>query len=337
MAPARPDNRGEEKKRGRPSNASKATAARSTRNQARGRQSAAMKQRGRLQKSTQHTKQDVPRRKAARIPNSSKGRKRKADDVEDEIAEAEPETQPYARLAPKRARISQESMAKWPAISQLILRQMGEVLNIARREVVNTRRDTQRRDEADQFLGKLIKNLERSLMESKVPPNAKDVHFNVDKLEELNDTMNREATAGRHSAQLLEERVNEAKRALRLEERSLEDLKKKHQKWRAEWKHRGTKQKLHPLLTRPVETSPSEDMPEDIGLKESAASDTSWLDVSESDPDIGDMLEQLRRSLETMQSNHAQVEGIDEAMRGAQAALDDVLYRRASAQQYDAL
>ena len=49
------------------------------------------------------------------------------------------------------------------------------------------------------------------------------------------------------------------------------------------------------------------------------------------------MLEQLQRSLENMQGNHAQVEGIDEAIIDAQAALDDVLFRHTSAQQYAAL
>jgi hypothetical protein len=49
------------------------------------------------------------------------------------------------------------------------------------------------------------------------------------------------------------------------------------------------------------------------------------------------VLEQLRRNLENMQGNHAQVEGLDEAMGNAQAALDDVLFRNASAAQYAGL
>jgi hypothetical protein len=38
-----------------------------------------------------------------------------------------------------------------------------------------------------------------------------------------------------------------------------------------------------------------------------------------------------------MQGNHAHVEGLDGAMRDAQVALDDVLFRHASAQQYATL
>ena len=63
--------------------------------------------------------------------------------------------------------------------------------------------------------------------------------------------------------------------------------------------------------------------------------DTSLLDAP--NPELAPVLEQLRRSLENMQGNHAQVEGIDEAMKDAQAALDNVLFRHASAQQYTVL
>jgi hypothetical protein len=55
------------------------------------------------------------------------------------------------------------------------------------------------------------------------------------------------------------------------------------------------------------------------------------------DDELAPLLEQLRRSLESMQGNHEQVAGINEAMGEAQAALDDVLFRHASARQYAAL
>ena len=59
--------------------------------------------------------------------------------------------------------------------------------------------------------------------------------------------------------------------------------------------------------------------------------------VDTPDPELAPLVEQLRRSLENMQGNHEQVAGIDEAMRDAQTALDEVLFKQASAQQYDAL
>ena len=63
--------------------------------------------------------------------------------------------------------------------------------------------------------------------------------------------------------------------------------------------------------------------------------DLSLLDAP--DDNLASVLEQLRRSLENMQGNHAQVEGLDEAMAGAQASLDDILFRHADAAQYAAL
>lgn len=77
------------------------------------------------------------------------------------------------------------------------------------------------------------------------------------------------------------------------------------------------------------------DGPDDIRLRRVTAVDTSVLDAR--DAELAPVLEQLRRSLENMQGNHAQVEGIDEAMTHAQTALDDVIFKHASAQQYAAL
>lgn len=74
------------------------------------------------------------------------------------------------------------------------------------------------------------------------------------------------------------------------------------------------------------------DGPEDIGLKPQSTVDLSSLDSRDSD--LGSVLEQLKRSLKNMQSNHNQVEGLDTAIGNAQAALDDILFRHANAAQY---
>ena len=63
--------------------------------------------------------------------------------------------------------------------------------------------------------------------------------------------------------------------------------------------------------------------------------DASMLDNP--DPDLAPLLEELRRALNTMQGNQDQVDGIDEAVQQARTALDDVFFKHASAQQYDAL
>jgi hypothetical protein len=77
------------------------------------------------------------------------------------------------------------------------------------------------------------------------------------------------------------------------------------------------------------------DGPDDIRLKRSEPVAFSLLDAP--DDDLAPVLGQLRRSLESMQSNHTQVEGLDATMRDAQAALDDMLFRHAGAAQYASL
>jgi hypothetical protein len=77
------------------------------------------------------------------------------------------------------------------------------------------------------------------------------------------------------------------------------------------------------------------DGPEDIGLKASEPMDHALLENP--DEDLAPVLEQLRRSLENMQGNHAQVQGVDEAVKTAQSSLDDILFRNANAAQYAAL
>lgn len=88
-------------------------------------------------------------------------------------------------------------------------------------------------------------------------------------------------------------------------------------------------------MQQPDDVEMVDDRPDDIGLRKSTPIDTSMFDVP--DPDLATLLDQLRRNLETMQGNHAQVEGIDEAVLDARIALDDVLFKHTRAQQYDAL
>ena len=77
------------------------------------------------------------------------------------------------------------------------------------------------------------------------------------------------------------------------------------------------------------------DRPEDVSLRKARFTDASLLDAP--DTELQPLLEQLRRNLETMQGNHAQVDGIHDAVSDAQFALDSILFKHASAKQYDAL
>ncbi|KAF2114684.1 CENP-Q, a CENPA-CAD centromere complex subunit-domain-containing protein [Lophiotrema nucula] len=336
MAPTRSSNTGVKKRRGRPSNASKEATARSAPVRAREPKKSETQSRKRPKQSTQDRSREKPRSGIEKETESTKAQKRTADDADlDEIAHSEPTAKDHVQLIPAKRRITQEAMQSWPEITQPILRQVVMVLRDARVETVASRRDTRRQDEANIVLGAVVQKLEQKLLTARVPPNAKDEHFNLNRLTELNDRMHRQVMTGHHAVQLLEERVGEAKRTLQRDEKKLEGLKHDVDTWKAQWKRQEKKTKLHPLLAG--ETEVTRDRPEDIGLKKSATKDASWLDVPEDDPQLGDLLEQLRRSLETMQGNHAQVDGIDEAMRFAQVALDDILFKHASARQYDAL
>jgi hypothetical protein len=92
---------------------------------------------------------------------------------------------------------------------------------------------------------------------------------------------------------------------------------------------------IHPLLQASEKTTISGDGPDDIGLRRSVSVDTALLDAP--DAELAPVLEQLQRSLENMRGNHAHVDGIDGALKEAQAALDNVLFRNASVQQYATL
>jgi hypothetical protein len=92
---------------------------------------------------------------------------------------------------------------------------------------------------------------------------------------------------------------------------------------------------IHPLLQASEKTAIPGDGPDDIGLGRSVSVDTALLDAP--DAELAPVLEQLQRSLENMRGNHVHVDGINGALKEAQAAVDNVLFRNASAQQYATL
>jgi hypothetical protein len=92
---------------------------------------------------------------------------------------------------------------------------------------------------------------------------------------------------------------------------------------------------VHPLLRDNEDVYVDGAGPDDIRLRPTTAVDTSVLEAPSAE--LAPILDQLRRSLENMQGNHRQVGGIDKAMTHARTALDDVLFRQTSAQQYATL
>ncbi|CAO2651038.1 Nn.00g093350.m01.CDS01 [Neocucurbitaria sp. VM-36] len=331
MAPIRSGDKNAKKRRGRPPGSRKSSAvAKSTATPTVTKKTAKRKQSSRKEAEDELSIVEADQTQASRP------RKRKANAAPDEIADVQPKSRKkYVQLETRTKRIPQEQIDTWPQVSSQVLEQIVAVIRDAKKDIANTQRDERRVIAAHNTLNPLVRRLARQLAASRIPPQAKDIHFNIDKLTERNAQVSRAVTTGRHSKQLFSEQVKVAQSFLKKDEENLEQLKKHAKKWRTEWKHQEKNGRFHPLLQDVENAEIHNDGPDDINLKRSEPVDLSLLEAPGAE--LAPVLAQLRRSLENMQGNHAQVEGIDEAMKDAQAALDDVLYRHASAQQYAAL
>ena len=169
---------------------------------------------------------------------SSRSPKRKAHDEADEIAAEPTKTQKqYVQLETKTRRIPQDIIETWPHPPQQILEQINIVIKDAKKDIANTQRDERKVMAAHNSLDPLVKRLLRHLSASKIPPQARDYHFNIDKLTERNGQVFRDVTTARHSKQLLSEQVKVTQKLLEKDEKDLDELRKDAKEWRTEWKH----------------------------------------------------------------------------------------------------
>jgi hypothetical protein len=141
------------------------------------------------------------------------------------------------QLETKTRRIPQEQIDTWPYISAEVLEQIVAVIRDAKKDIVSTQRDERKAIAANNALNPLVRRLARQLSGSRVPPQAKDVHFNVDRLTDRNAHVFKEVTTARHSKQLLSEQTRVIQSLLRKDEDNLEQLKRNARRWKAEWKH----------------------------------------------------------------------------------------------------
>lgn len=161
---------------------------------------------------------------------------RNEDKDANEEGESHSKARNYAQLAPRTRRIAREVMESWPVVSAQVMDQMIETLREAKKEVVNTQRDEQRAMAADETLGSMVRMLARQLSGSRIPPQAKDIHFNIDKLTERYGHLFRELSTERHSHQLLTEQVKVAQQLLKRDEARLEQVKKNAREWKVRWR-----------------------------------------------------------------------------------------------------
>lgn len=169
---------------------------------------------------------------------ASKSRKRKSDDVAAATAELESKSRKeYLRLEAKAKRVTRDQVDKWPEVSTQVLEQILTVVRNAKKDTAETQRDERKVMAAYNTLNPLVRRLARQLADSRIPPQAKDIHFNIDKLTERNAEVSREVTTARHSKQLLSEQIKMAEHLLKKDEEYLELMKKNTKTWRTEWKH----------------------------------------------------------------------------------------------------
>lgn len=143
--------------------------------------------------------------------------------------------------------------------------------------------------------------------------------------------MENQLTPAIHSVELLKAEIEKEELAL---ERDRANLDKLEANARAEErKQKQQTAKVHPLLKRTAAASGLVDDADSIGLVPSKREESSLF--VNLDTDLAPLLNQLRSHLESMQSNHEQVEGIDSAMERAHAALDSVLYANSAPETYE--
>ena len=143
----------------------------------------------------------------------------------------------YVQLETKTKRVPQDVIETWPHLSQQILEQISAVIKDAKKDIANTQRDERKVIAAHNSLNPLVKRLLHHLAASRIPPQARDYHFNIDKLTERNGQVFREVTTARHSKQLLSEQAKVAQELLERDEKNLDGLRKDVKRWKTEWKH----------------------------------------------------------------------------------------------------
>ncbi|KAF3008728.1 hypothetical protein E8E13_009801 [Curvularia kusanoi] len=269
---------------------------------------------------------------------SSRSRQRHADEQRDEVAAEPAKAQKrYIQLETKTKRIPQDVIETWPHLSQQVLEQIDVFIKDAKKDIANTQRDERKVMAAHNSLNPLVKRLLRHLAASKIPSQARDYHFNIDKLTERNGQVFRDVSTARHSKQLLGEQIRVTQKLRDKDEAELDELRNDAKKWQTEWKHQQRHGRVHQLLRddEVLESDVDGDDADEIRLKPATTRYTTALDAP--DAELAPILNQLRRSLENMQGNHEQLGPIGLSMTNAQSALDDVLFRHSSAQQYATL
>lgn len=161
-----------------------------------------------------------------------------------------PKTKKYVQLAPRTRKVPQEKIDTWPQVSSQVLERIVGVLKDAKKDIVNSQRDERKAAIAEERLESLVRVLARQLSVSRIPPQARDIHFNIDKLTERGAQLFREVTTERHTKQLLKEQEKAAQQLLEKVERNLNEVKRNAKEWRTVWKSQQSKEQVMVIQSR---------------------------------------------------------------------------------------
>ncbi|KAJ9649390.1 hypothetical protein H2199_000165 [Coniosporium tulheliwenetii] len=264
---------------------------------------------------------------------TSNRKKRNADsmdDEDDERSSARPQKRPkYQYLRAHTRHIPQDTITtKWINLPLPAQQAVRTLFKATKRPVLASIREGQRRTEAELTLNAVIQKLERQLPRMPFPPKTKEAHLDLEKVLERNRVLEGELTPALHWVELLKVEIEKEEEALDRDRVALAELEANAKA--EERRRRKQVKKAHPLLTESLDHGYEGDDAESIGLVPSSMlADALLLDSPDSD--LKPLLEQLQSHLESMQANLGHLEGIDGAILSAREALDDMLFKQATA------
>lgn len=255
-----------------------------------------------------------------------------ADDVASDH-DSDPEPLPYQHLEQVNFDIPRHIIdATWSPLPPPAVDRITNMLQTVQRSVVIRLQDERKRGQASDAIDTLVRRVGRKIMRGlPFPPVSKKTRVKDDKEERAADfdfervlDATREAekklTPALHSVELLKAEIRKEEALLEQETRALEKLERNAKSERA--RRRADAKTLHPAL-RQAESIKKED---DIVYAE--AKPLALVEKDDDDEDLKPIIKELKGHLTSLETNFAQVEGIDEAIDQAHAALKMTLLKQ---------
>jgi kinetochore protein Fta7 len=242
--------------------------------------------------------------------------------TEDEDQSAAQQSRPYVYLKPRTARIPQEKItSEWKSLNSSAVERVADILTVARRNVISSVKTKKRANEVEKIVDGVQQLLQRRLPRMPFPPKTKEINFDLEKLLDQRRGLESEMSTLIHSIELLKGELHKEEELTAQNQHQLEmiqkDAKLEDDFWRKKVK------KNHSILS--IDQSlVVEDGPDEIGF---VPQETVPSIMDYDDEDLSPILSQLNDHLESIRTNHIQVEGIGEAIREAGIAVDSLMHQ----------